>query len=177
MIETAERLNNQAILLAADGSYKEAIACFVRAITIEKDNSLLWYNLGLTYRDSGDLKDAEDSLLKAHYLSPFDSDIIEELTLIFYQEGKILEAMQFCTMGIFNNPESSRLWNTQGVLLFNQEDYNEASISFERAVVLNPYYYDALFNLRDTYAKIGNKAGEQECAKRLKELKKNGEPL
>ena len=62
MIETVERLNNQAIILAKDGSFKEAIACFARAITIEKDNSLLWYNLALTYRDAGQLKEAKDAL-------------------------------------------------------------------------------------------------------------------
>ena len=43
MIETAARLNNQAILLANAGSYKEAIACFVKAIKIEKNN---YYKIG-----------------------------------------------------------------------------------------------------------------------------------
>ena len=65
MIETVERLNNQAIILAKDGSFKEAIACFARALTIEKDNSLLWYNLALTYRDAGHLKEAKHALFKS----------------------------------------------------------------------------------------------------------------
>ena len=43
--ETAEKLNNQAIILASHGEYTEAIACFVHALTIENDNSLLWFNL------------------------------------------------------------------------------------------------------------------------------------
>lgn len=177
MIETAERLNNQAILLAADGSFTEAIACFVRALTIDKNNSLLWYNLGLTYRDSGSLKDAEDSLLKAHQLSPDDIDIIEELSLILYNQGKFDEALNYCLYGLRINPENSHLWNTRGVVLFNQGLYDDASDSFENAVIMNPYYYDALFNLRDTYRKLNNKSGEEECSKRLNELKKDGEPL
>lgn len=177
MTETADRLNNQAILLAADGSFKEAIACFVRAITIEKNNSLLWYNLGLTYRDSGDLQKAENSLLKAHHISPSDTEIIEELALVLYNEGKFEDAMEYCHSGLSVNPENSKLWNTQGVILFNTKNFEEASSAFERAVVINPYYYDAIFNLKDTYAELGNKTGEIECAKRLKELKKNGETL
>lgn len=51
MKENPEILNSQAIELASHGQYVEAIACFKRAITIARDNSLLWYNLGITYRD------------------------------------------------------------------------------------------------------------------------------
>ena len=62
MIERSDTLNNQAILLASDGAYNEAIACFKRAIVIDKENYLLWFNLGVTYRDAGKLQDAENSL-------------------------------------------------------------------------------------------------------------------
>ena len=43
MTERADKLNNHAIILAADGEYTEAIACFKRAIIIQRDNYLLWY--------------------------------------------------------------------------------------------------------------------------------------
>ena len=65
MTERPDKLNNQAILLASGGEYTEAIACFKRAIIIQRDNYLLWYNLGVTYRDSGDLKNAVSALEKA----------------------------------------------------------------------------------------------------------------
>ena len=55
MLERSDTLNNQAILLASDGAYNEAIACFKRAIVIDKENYLLWFNLGVTYRDAGNL--------------------------------------------------------------------------------------------------------------------------
>ena len=38
MIERSDTLNNQAIILASDGAYTEAIACFKRAIIIDKEN-------------------------------------------------------------------------------------------------------------------------------------------
>ena len=60
MIESCEKLNNQAINLAASGDFEEAIACLKRAITIEKENYLLWFNLGITYRDAGDLQKAKE---------------------------------------------------------------------------------------------------------------------
>lgn len=177
MLETAERLNNQAILLAANGSFKEALACFARAITLEKDNSLLWFNMALTYRDAGKLKEAEESLKKAHYLSPYDTDILQELALILYNEDKLDEALVYCQEGLMENPEDTHLWNTRGVVLFNKGLYEDACDSFECAVIYNPYYYDALFNLRDTYKELKNQAGVDQCNARLREIKKNGEPL
>ena len=113
MIETVERLNNQAIILAKDGSFKEAIACFARAITIEKDNSLLWYNLALTYRDAGQLKEAKDALFKAKDISPDDQEILEELSLVLFNAKEYDSALKQCMEGLFTNPENFRLWNTR----------------------------------------------------------------
>lgn len=177
MVETAEKLNNQAIILAHDGSFREAIACFARAITIEKDNSLLWFNLGITYRDAGKLQQAEEALSKALELSPYDTDVIEELALILYSQKKLDEACDLCVHGLHINPENTHLWNTRGVVLFNKGQYEDACDSFETAVIFNPYYYDALYNLRDTYRQLNNKSGEEECNSRMREIKKNGEPL
>ena len=57
MDKQAVQLNEQAIDLSSRGNYKDAVACFLSAIHIEKKNSLLWYNLGITYRDSGELEE------------------------------------------------------------------------------------------------------------------------
>ena len=77
--------------------------------------------------------------------------------------------------GLLHNPDNPRIWNTVGVVYFNESDYISASEAFEHAITLNPYYYDAMFNLRDTYEELGNKAGYEECAERLKNLKPGDE--
>ena len=128
MTEIAEKLNNQAIILAEHGAYDDAIACLNRAVTLEQDNYLLWFNLGVTYRDAGKLHEAKLALEKAAEINPEDEDILDSL----------------------------------------------ACYAFERAIILNPYYYDAMFNLRDTYDKLGNISGYKECVGKLKEMKKLG---
>ncbi len=60
MRESSEKLNNQAIRFAQRGEYFDAIACLKRAITVENSNFLLWFNLGITYRDAGDFKNAKE---------------------------------------------------------------------------------------------------------------------
>ena len=84
MLETPENLNTQAIELASQGYYKEAVACLNRAITIDKKNYLLWYNLGITYRDMGKQRDAKKAFLQAYELNYIDEDLLESLSLISF---------------------------------------------------------------------------------------------
>lgn len=171
MKEQPEKLNNQAILLASDGDYTGAIACFKRAILIEKQNELLWFNLGLTYRDCGDFKNAIDCLKKARQISPENEDTISALVEIHIELNLFEEAQQYALEGLKINECNANLWNLLGITFFKLEDYTNAADNFELALTLNPYFKDALYNLRDTYSELGNKAGEKECNARLKELR------
>lgn len=170
MIEQPEKLNNQAILLAADGAFNEAIACFKRAITIQKDNYLLWYNLGITYRDAGKLLDAQTSLATAFSIAPENMDVEETYATVCLMNNKLDDVRAICTEGLDFNPLHSHLWNLLGVAEFQSQNYNEASEFFEQAVYINPYYTDAIYNLMDTYTELHNKKGAQECAARIREL-------
>jgi tetratricopeptide (TPR) repeat protein len=172
MTENPDKLNNQAIILASDGSYNEAIACFKRALIIQKDNYLLWYNLGVTYRDAGELHDAKRALAMAYKIAPDKDDVVETYATITLMLKQLLEVKIICEEGLDLNPLNSHLWNLMGVADFQMEDYEEAAEYFEQAVSINPYYLDALYNLRDTYSVLKNKTGEWECEARIKELEK-----
>lgn len=176
MIEKAESLNTQAINFAANGEFKEAIACLKRALVVEKTNYLLWYNLGVTYRDAEQFESAKECLIKALDLNELDRDTIDLLSLVCLSLHEFDEALFYAFEGLDLYPTDARLWNTLGVIFFNQLDYQEAAEAFEHAITINPYYYDALFNLRDTYDELGNKIGKQECIARMNQLKfQNGD--
>ena len=174
MRESPELLNSQAIELASHGNYSEAIACFKRALEIEKSNYLLWYNLGITYRDAGELRLAHEALLKAYEIEDCDDEVLEMLALICFNCELFDEALQYCMEGLELNPMNAHIWNTVGVVYFNQDEYLLASEAFEHAVTINPYYYDALYNLRDTYEELGNKAGVAMCKEQLKQVRASG---
>ena len=170
MVENVATLNTQAIEFAERGQYFEAIACLKRAISIEKYNHLLWYNLGITYRDAGQLAEAKSALLKAHEIEDDDDEVIETLALVCFNMGCNEEALSYCLEGLAKNSQNAHLWNTIGVIYFNQNDFPMAQEAFENAVTINSYYYDALFNLRDTYEELGNKAGYQMCVEQMKNI-------
>ena len=170
MTERPDKLNNQAIMLASSGNYGDAIACFKRAIIIEQNNYLLWYNLGITYRDSGDIANARASLEKAHQIAPERLDVLDTLCTICINDEDYLAALDYSHIGIDMAPENSTFWNIAGVALFNLEKFDLASEHFEQALCNNPYDANALYNLRDTYQELHNQVGARECDKRLKEL-------
>ena len=172
MLERSDTLNNQAILLASDGAYNEAIACFKRAIVIDKENYLLWFNLGVTYRDAGKLEDAENALEMAFKIAPEKEDVGETYATLCLMQKKFEKVFQICTETLDFNPVNPHLWNLLGVTEFQSENYEEASSYFEQAVSINPYYLDALYNLRDTYSVLHNHKGESACEARIKELDK-----
>ena len=172
MIERADTLNNQAIILASDGAYNEAIACFKRAIVIDKENYLLWFNLGVTYRDAGNLFDAENALETAYRIAPEKEDVAETFATICLMQKKLTKVQEICMDSLDFNPLNPHLWNLLGVTEFQKENYEEASSYFEQAVSINPYYMDALYNLRDTYSVLKNTKGEEACDARIRELEK-----
>ena len=172
MHENPAVLNNNAILLSKAGKFDEAVACFKRALLMDNNNSLFWYNLGMTYRDAGRTEDAINALETSFKINPNHMDVILSLATILFQEENYLESLMYCSLGIDVCHTDSNLWNLLGVNHFALEEYELASMDFENSLMFNPYNADALFNLRDTYDELGNKTGAHECDRRLKEIEK-----
>ena len=169
-IEQPDKLNNEAIHLASDGHFTEAIACYKRALTIDQNIYLLWFNMGVTYRDMGNLKSALDCLARAYAIAPHNDDVAETYAQIALTAKHFTLVQEICEEELDYNPLDTHLWNLLGVKCFQTEDYESAAEFFEQAVYITPYYEDALFNLKDTYNVLGNAAGEAECLKKLQEL-------
>lgn len=170
MQENPDALNTQAIELATSGSYPEAVACLKRALALDRENYLLWYNLGVIYRNSGELECAKQSLKKAASINGEDADIFETLGLICYSLQEYDDAYGYYMAALELCDDDAHLWNNLGVLLFARGEYNNACEAFEEAVTIFPHYYDALYNLRDIYAELGNTTGASICNEKLKTL-------
>lgn len=173
MKESSEKLNNQAINLASSGNFDEAVACLKRAITVEQDNYLLWFNLGITYRDMGNFQAAKSAMKKAFEIMPEDMELVCELALLCFAMDQKEEAISFCSAGLSYNSDNAKLWNTLGIISFNMENYKTAEYAFEEAISINPFFYDAIYNLHDTYEQLGNTAGAEECKRLMQNLDGN----
>ncbi|CEM63127.1 tetratricopeptide repeat protein [Treponema phagedenis] len=170
MKETADYLNDFAVTLAAEGLHAEAIACLRKGLRMEPHNSLMWFNLGLSYYALKKKTDCTSALYQAARCDPFDADIWDTLGVILHETGEI-EAAQKAYMRALNlESDSGRIWNNYGTLLFNKKEYTEALRSFETAVSLMPDLGDAVFNLRDTYLVLKNDEKAAICTKLLEQM-------
>ena len=170
MLESPEKLNNHAVRLAAAGDYEDAIACLRRAITVGGKSHLLWYNLALVYRDAGNLSKARDAMECACKMSPASEEVLENLAEIYLDQGDLDKALEVSLKGIEVNGKNPRFWNLSGVARGAKGDLESAMDSFERSLSLFPVYAEALCNLGDIYAKVGNMGAARECRQRMKPL-------
>lgn len=171
--ESSESLNYQAIEFASLGEYAEAIACFHKALLLDSANYRLWYNLGLTYHALGDYLAAKEVFLKGYKLNPEDADLLESIGLTCYNMGEYDEAENYYYEGLSVDFFRDTLWNNLGVLHFTRQDYEKACDAFEHALTIYPDYYNALYNLRDTYAELGNQSGVKICEEKMRKFRQD----
>lgn len=163
MEESAAYLNDYAVRLAAEGNHAEAIACLRRGIRLEPKNSILWFNLGLSCRALDQIKEARNALLQALRLNPLDVDTLDTLGVVLHELGEDSSAEDAYKAALDLSPGNGRVWNNYGVLQFGQSRFEEACRSFEKAITLIPDFYDALYNLRDTYEELGKTCEMEKC--------------
>ena len=155
MEETPTFLNDSAVVYAQNGLHKEAIACLRKALLSEQNNSVIWFNLALSYRALGELNEAKNALFQALEINPFEIDFLDTLAVILHELGED-DGAEGCYTAILEiDPGNGRVWNNYGVLQFSQKRYAEACQSFEKALSLIPEFHEALYNLRDTYGELG----------------------
>lgn len=169
-METVATLNDSGIMLTEANRPSDAIPLFRKALILEPENPLLWFNLGIAQHKSGDYDDAEESLERCRAIDDDCSEAWEALALLHYEREHYDEAEFFYSGAMERNAASSRGWNNFGVLYFAEGSHNEARDCFERAVTLDPYYWDALFNLRDVCRELGDERASAEFDRRLREL-------
>ncbi len=167
MKETAEFLNDSAVILAAAGHHPEAIASLRKGLALNAGNGTLWLNLGLSYRSTNRLDDARHSLLQALKTNPLDVDILDTLGVVLHELYEDSSAEEAYNNALEIEPGNGRVWNNYGVLLFGQSRFPEACQSFEKAIALIPEFDEALYNLRDTYEALGKTGEMEKCSAML----------
>ncbi len=168
MKENADYFNNLAVNLAADGLHDEAVACFRYGLRLEPDNSLLWFNLGLSYYALKDREHSCEVLMQAARYNPWDADIWDTLGVVLHETGKLEASHDAYKKALELETDNGRIWNNYGTLLFNEEKYEQARRAFESALTLDPQSENTLFNLRDTYEILGNTRLAEKCTALLK---------
>ncbi len=131
------------------GQYDEAIAKFEEAIGILPECPDCYYNIGFAQMRKKDLDKAAAAFEKAAELRPTHADTWSALADVYNQQGKPDKALEASNKagelaGAGGGASASTLYN-QGVILFNQNKFDEAKAKFEAAVKADPKHAESQF--------------------------------
>lgn len=170
MNETADFFNDTGAQLASEGFHAEAIAYLKKGLVLEPHNSLLWFNLGLSYYALKQQNESKNAFFQAVQCNPADADAWDSLGVILCDMGEQEAAEKAYKQAVMLEPYTGRIWNNYGTLLFNMSQYDEARNAFESAITLDPDLGDAVFNLCDTYSKLNMPEKAEKCRLILKDM-------
>ena len=116
------------------------------------------YNdLGLTYLDKENYKQAEIYFRKAIALEPRLSNAYNNLGIVLDSTGRSAEAITNYKKAIEINPNYANAYNNLGIVYTNTGQYKDAQVVLEKAIQLDPNTYRQYQNLGALYRILNNK--------------------
>ena len=164
-------LNDVGSALSTCGEYAAARECFLEAIKLAPDNKDIQFNYALMLKKIGEIVEAEKILAgiceteaNGSFGKKASADAFDVWGLVLIDLDRKEDARKAFENALAIDDSVSRIWNNLGTLNFIEGDRKEAVRCFERALTLNPYNADALYNLRDSYNETDNIRGALLCA-------------
>jgi Tfp pilus assembly protein PilF len=134
------------------GNFADAAASFEKCSQLAPKFSDAQNNLGTALQEKGDAAGAEAAFRKAfaidgNYNASFN------LAKIFFQQGKLDEALDYVQRSIRKFPRSLLALNLQGLVLESQNKFDEAIASYDAALRVVADETNVLFNQAVAYYK------------------------
>ncbi|MFC1624164.1 tetratricopeptide repeat protein [Candidatus Omnitrophota bacterium] len=136
--------------------FGEPIAFYKRVLEYAPRSSRVYYNLGNTYRDVGNTKEAISSYKKAIEVNPNHVETYNNLGNIYKDTGKTKEAIPLYKKALELDPDYLAAYNNLGVAYVDIGKTKEAMLLYKKALELNPDHAEVYGNLGLAYADIGN---------------------
>lgn len=138
--------------LQIEGAFENAVAVYDAARTLNPLDPEIDYRLAQMYVARGDVVAAREALAEALSRKADYTDAILLLAQIELDAGNLSEAIDTVRGAVFFEPQNPVLLYQLGILLLQDENYEEASLAFEAALSLDPVFANAAFFLAQAYA-------------------------
>lgn len=126
----------------------EAIKCFQTLADNGDANVDTYKTLIYMYRtDKEDMDKVLATIDQALAQYPDDKDFVQEKITTLIVTEQVEKAQAELEAAIADDPTNSQFYYFLGYLYDAQEDYDNAQDNYEKAIELNPEYYDANYNL------------------------------
>jgi Tfp pilus assembly protein PilF len=138
----AEAYRYLGLAFYADGHYDAALHAFEESLKREPEGSLanadVYFDIGLTQRDKGDLRRAAIAYRHALSIRPDFWEAHTNLGVVLHDQGKLDESIAEYRAAKRLNPEEASVRNNLGNTLCDKEDFDGAIAEFKELSRQNP---------------------------------------
>lgn len=127
--------------------FQESLAYFNRAIAINSQTPQLFHNMGLTYQEMGDTREAFHCYQKALALNANYYQVYHKQANAYNSLGNFKLAYENFTKAFSIKPDYAEGWLDFGIFLSQREQFNEAKQCYENAIKFRPNLVKAYFHL------------------------------
>ncbi len=154
--KNAESYYVKGLALLENRDTSSAILNFGISTNIDSNNYMAFMQLGAIYTKQNDPISAT-YFKKALVTKPNDERALYFLGMFYQEDYKFTKAIEMFTTVTDLYPENKRAYYNMGyIYLVELEDFENAKIMFQKAILINPRYVEAVYNLGRTYEVMGD---------------------
>lgn len=165
--------NNQGNAYQALGRFRDAEACYRRALTGEPGNADILNNLGSALQGLGKYRDAVIQYEKALAVRPDFAEANFNLATALHRKGENAAAISRYERAIKINPSYAEAHNGLAYALQFEGQLERATLCYQRALRIHPEYVEANFNLGTAHQEQNELPAAEKCYKRVLQLNEN----
>ena len=162
----------RAIALAFDGQFDDALKSAETATKLDSENSEAWLIRGDVNLRAGRHKAAMKSLKKASELDPTDASVENTMGMVSYKDGRLSDAVKHLRRAIIRRKKYPTAMRNLGLILMEQENWEEASKVLTDLTSLVTNDADAFDALATTYARMDDFCSAEEAWEKARKLYK-----
>lgn len=153
---TLGNVDSAAIFYAGQTAYfgnqfEDAKEFFTKLIEIQYDDPTLYRMLADVYKQTGDTIAAATTLQDGIKVYPEDYNMITDAANIYLLTGENQKALDMLNLAIERDDTNATLFFATGTVYENVNKFDEAENMYQKAIEIDPNYFDANFNLGALY--------------------------
>jgi len=152
--KTAIAYNDLSLELTDQGDYDKAIEYLDKAIELDPNFSIAYYNRGRNHDRKYYYEDAISDYSRAIELDPEYAWAYVNRGWVYKQMGQQDQAIRNFTKGIELDPSDKLAFYDRGDIFLYQGEYELAVEDYTKAIKIDPDYKEAIFNRAIAYAEL-----------------------
>jgi len=168
--------NNLGVVLERRGEFEQAVACHRRALRDNPRFMEAHNNLGNALSATCNWQEAEAEFFSALHLSPSNAVVLGNLADNYFRQHKIKEALAADAEAIKADRYNPQRYAEFGRKLAANQQFEQATVCFKNALLLNPSDITIQVNLAQTLIAVGH--GQEAsivCEQALRNAEESGD--